>query len=89
MPRKSTVRLHAEAALNGIGINYTDAAIFVDKSKSGHRVKFSFVRAGRTQLESIHAVVATLNPGHEVKVWNQRETWPGGYYGLCVKIYNN
>lgn len=89
MPRKSNVRLHAEAGLAGAGLDISyPSCVFVDRSKSGHRVKFSFVTANPDQIESILAVVETLNSGHHVKVWNQPAKHSRGYNGLCVKIFN-
>lgn len=89
MPRKSTVRLHSEAALAGVGIDVRNpSAVFVDTSKSGQRVKFSFVVANATQIANIKAVVETLNPGHKVRVWNHGAVHRYGYNGLCVKIFN-
>ena len=88
MAKKSDVRLHSEAALAGVGISiHSPSTVFVDRSKSGHRVKFSFRTANVPQLRSIQAVVATLNPGKCVRVWNQPTHHHFGYPGLCVKIY--
>lgn len=84
---KSDVRHHAEVALAALDINPTGSYAFVDKSKSGHRIKFSFLVLDEAQIDVVQRVVQALNPTKQIRVWNHDRTHSMGYYGLCVKIF--
>ena len=89
MSNKSEVRQAAEFALSEAGAGIANLVVFVDRSKSGHRVKFAFLRPGEQRLAKIRKQFAALYPKNDTRVWFVNPAHSMGYSGLAFKVFNN
>ena len=85
---KSLIRQNAEMILNKHNIRY--GAAWVDKSKSGQRVKFGFVHPTQGLIMELRRDFAKCYPNYtDTRVWYVPPTHLYGIGGLAFKVFND
>jgi hypothetical protein len=87
MATKSRERTQGDATLATAGLA-PGWATFMDRGKLGTRIKYSFIRPTAEQLAKLARSWAARWPGRRTEVYMGGTTYPGGYPGLCLKVYN-
>ena len=89
----SLVRKTATEVLKANGFLKDDKfrPVFTDKSKSGHRTKFCWVRPTDEQLVVLRKEFAEKHPNTSTRVWivAQNPGSYGNYGGVAFKIFNS
>lgn len=87
MPTKCKLRQIAEDVLTHNCVRY--GSVFVDKSKSGQRIKFSHVIPSDIVVADIRRDIKAEYPKNDTRVWYVEPSHSYGVGGLAVKVFNN
>ena len=86
MAAKSAVRTAAERCFTVRGVPKT---AWVDRSQSGHRVKFFVQEPRKAQLATLRRLFAAQFPDNDTRVWYVKPAHSYAYGGLAFKVYND
>ena len=85
--KKSAIRIAAESALEPYDGN-DNYCCWIDRSKSGHRVKFYMAEPGNLAMLEMRKHFAASFPQQDTRVWYVQATRNMGYGGLAFKVFN-
>ena len=93
MSRKSQIRIAAEAAMSEAGVSFSNT-VYIDKSKSGKRIKFAHTLPGDADMRIIRREFAMLFPTRDTRVWVVGSRYRAaamytGYSGIAFKVFND
>jgi len=87
---KSTNRIAIERILTRFNVQVPGSIyIFTDKSKSGWRIKFGFIRPSTEVVALVRRAVSEEFPTYDTRVWIVSRTHSYAVGGLAIKIFNN